>query len=223
MPIKFFSITLALSLAFSAHLFRLPTAYGQAGEITIVAIGDSLMAGHNLPLGEGFPEQLEIRLEADGYQINMVSAGVSGDTSSGGRARMEWVLGGVSGKPDLVIVELGANDALRGVEPSITRGNIDFMVGRLTERGIPVMIMGMVAPINLGAEYQQEFDSIFPDIASKYGADLYPFFLEGVAAIPTLNLSDGIHPNEAGIAEMVSRIAPRVASILDRIGQASGQ
>lgn len=187
-------------------------------QIAILAFGDSLTAGYGLPAGEGFTDKLEIWLnENSDKSIKVYNGGVSGDTTSGGRARLDWGMAPIKGgKPDLVILSLGGNDALRGVTPDITRANIDAMVKSLTEKNIPMLLAGMMATPSWGAEYVKAFDSIYPDMAAKYGVPLYPFFLDGVAADPTLNQSDGIHPNEEGVAIIVSKIGPKVLEVLSR-------
>jgi acyl-CoA thioesterase-1 len=183
---------------------------------TIVVMGDSLSAGYNLPPGAAFPAQLEIWLTEKGAAVVVVNAAVSGDTSAGGLARMEWAVSGQPGTdPDLVIVEFGGNDALRGFEPSLTRSNLAQMIETLKDHQIPVLLAGMRAPPNMGREYETEFNGLYADLAKKYGVYFYPFFLEGVAAIPELNLSDGIHPNEKGIAVIIEKIGPFVLAALN--------
>lgn len=177
----------------------------------IVGFGDSLMAGYQLAPGEGFPEQLEAALRRDGHDVEVANAGVSGDTTSGGLARLDW---SVPDGTDLVILELGANDMLRGVDPAIPRKNLDAMIARLKERDIAVLLAGMVAAPNLGKEYGAAFDAIYPDLARKHGLRLYPFFLEGVATDASLLLADGIHPNASGVARMVEGILPTVEEML---------
>lgn len=181
----------------------------------IVALGDSLTAGYNLPPGESFPAQLEAALRARGLNVSVANAGVSGDTSSGGRARLDWALSSVAGKPDLVIVEFGGNDVLRGIEPSITRANIDAILEDLGERDIPVLLAGMQAPPNMGRDYAEEFNALYPALAQKHDVPFYPFFLDGVVFDPDLKLGDGIHPNGRGVGVMVERILP---SVLDALG-----
>ena len=182
----------------------------------IVVLGDSLSAGYNLPPGAAFPAQLENWLSDRGAVVEVVNAAVSGDTSSGGLARIDWAVSGGSGNgPDLVIVEFGGNDALRGLEPSLTRSNLAQMIEILKEYRIPVLLAGMRAPPNMGREYAAEFDSIYAELAQEYGVYYYPFFLEGVAMIPELTLSDGIHPNQNGIGVIVGNIGPLVLAALD--------
>lgn len=180
---------------------------------TIVALGDSLTAGYLLAPGEGFVPQLQKALQAKGYKDVVVSdAGVSGDTSSGGLGRLDW---GVGPDTDAVILELGANDALRGVDPKLTRANLEEIVARLQKRKIPVLLAGMLAPPNMGANYGKAFNAIYPELAAKYGLVFYPFFLDGVAANEKLTLEDGMHPNAEGVAVIVRRILPKVEALID--------
>ncbi|TIU48689.1 MAG: arylesterase [Mesorhizobium sp.] len=179
----------------------------RAEPFKIVGFGDSLMAGFGLGPGQGFTDKLQAALRARGHDVTVADAGVSGDTSSGGLARLDW---SVPDGTQLVILELGANDMLRGVSPDITRKNLDAMLGKLNERKIAVLLAGMRAAPNLGADYQNAFDAIFPNLAGKYAVPLYPFFLDGVAGQPTLELEDGLHPNAGGVDLMVERILPTV-------------
>ncbi|ESW77903.1 arylesterase [Mesorhizobium sp. M0761] len=179
----------------------------RAETFTIVGFGDSLMAGFGLGPGDGFTDKLQAALRAKGHDVTVANAGVSGDTSSGGLARLDWSV------PDgtrLVILELGANDMLRGVSPSITEKNLDDMLAKLKARKIAVLLAGMRAAPNLGADYQNAFDAIYPKLAAKYDVPLYPFFLDGVAGQSGLQLEDGLHPNPKGVAAMVERIMPAV-------------
>ena len=187
--------------------------------INIVAFGDSLTAGYGLAANEAFPVQLQRALDAKGLAVNVVNAGVSGDTSAGGLSRLDW---SVPDGTDAVILELGANDALRGFDPEITRKALDTMLRRLKERKISVLLCGMVAPPNLGAEYGRAFNSIYPDLAAQTGAILYPFFLAGVAADPKLNQRDGLHPTAAGVAVIVERILPQVEQLIARAKASHG-
>jgi len=193
----------------------LVTAYPRAAEraVNIVAFGDSLTAGYGLSANEAFPVQLQRALEAKGLAVDVVNAGVSGDTTTGGLSRLDW---SVPDGTDAVILELGANDALRGVDPAITRNALDAMLRRLKERKIAVLLCGMVAPPNLGTEYGRAFNSIYPDLAAQSGAILYPFFLTGVAADSKLNQRDGLHPTAAGVAVIVDRILPQVEQLIAR-------
>lgn len=179
----------------------------------MLAFGDSLTAGYGLPQDESFPAQLAEALAAAGHPARVINAGVSGDTSAGGANRIDWAL---ADNPDLVILELGANDGLRGFEPSQTRKNLDIILEKSLASGARVLFTGMLAPRNLGQDYAAEFDAVFPDLAEKYpDAVFYPFFLDGVAADPSLNQDDGIHPNAAGVAVIVDRIMPYVIKALE--------
>ena len=179
--------------------------------VEIVALGDSLTSGYGLGPGEAFPEQLEGALRERGYDVSVANAGVSGDTALDGLARLEW---SVPAAADIVIVGLGANDALRGIDPAITRNALSDIVGRLTARGQAVLLAGMLAPPNLGEEYAAAFDAIYPEIAAQYEVPLYPFLLKGVAADATLNQADGMHPTAAGVAEIVEQILPAVEPLV---------
>ncbi len=178
----------------------------------ILDFGDSLTAGYGLAPDQAFPPRLQAALQRRGIETRVVNAGVSGDTTAGGLARLDWAL---ADKPDLVILALGANDALRGIDPAAVRGNLDKMIRRIETTGAKVLLVGMLAPPNWGEEYKTEFDRIFPDLARTYGVPLYPFFLEGVAMKPELNQPDGLHPNERGVAVLVDRIAPVVARLVE--------
>jgi acyl-CoA thioesterase-1 len=185
----------------------------------IVAFGDSLMAGYGLPADAAFPVRLEAALKAKGYDVRVIGAGVSGDTASGGLARLDWAIpAGV----EAAIVELGANDALRGIDPRVTRDALDAIVRRLKEKRIEVLLAGMQAPRNFGAEYTTGFDAIYADLAKKHGVLLYPFFLEGVATDPKLNLRDGLHPTAKGIDAIVGRILPAVEQLIARVRARTG-
>lgn len=177
----------------------------------IVGFGDSLMAGYGLQPGESFPEKLEKALRARGHDVVIANAGVSGDTTSGGLARLDW---SVPDGTDLVILELGANDMLRGVSPAITEKNLDEMIARLKARNITVLLAGMRAAPNLGSGYVEAFDGIYSRLADKHDVSLYPFFLDGVAADRSLLLEDGMHPNAAGIDRMVERFLPAVERLI---------
>ncbi|PWK76132.1 arylesterase [Aminobacter sp. AP02] len=201
---------MAFKQLFAAALFILATALGapaSAEPFRIVGLGDSLMAGYGLGPGEGFPEKLEAALRARGHDVVIANAGVSGDTTSGGLSRLDW---SVPDGTQLVILELGANDMLRGIAPGITEKNLDAMISRLKQRNIPVLLAGMRAAPNLGADYQAAFDGIYPRLAEKYGVALYPFFLDGVVADRKLLLEDGMHPSAEGIERMVENALPTV-------------
>ena len=184
----------------------------------ILALGDSLTAGYGLPPDEAFPAVLQAKLAADGIPATVSNGGVSGDTSAGGFARLDWAL---ADKPDYVLLELGANDALRGIDPKVTRDNLDKILARLTERGVHVLLLGMEAPTNWGADYRKEFDAIYPALAAKYRVPLYPFFLDGVALDASLNQQDGMHPNRRGVRIVVDRIAPYVERLIAGAGPAA--
>jgi acyl-CoA thioesterase I len=188
------------------------TAVPAAGRVPVILdFGDSLTAGLGLPAEQAFPARLEDWLHQRGIEARVINAGVSGDTTAGGLARLDWAL---ADKPELVIVALGANDALRGIEPSTVRDNLDKMIEKIETSGAKVLLLGMLAPPNWGEEYKHAFDEIFPELARRHHLPLYPFFLEGVAMKPELNQPDGIHPNERGVAVLVDRIAPLVARVL---------
>ena len=185
----------------------------QADEIRLLLFGDSLTAGYGLPASDAFPEILRAGLRAKGLAVRVINSGVSGDTTAAGRARMAWALGD---KPQAVVIELGANDGLRGIDPAHTRANLDAIIARFKSAGVRVLLAGMRAPPNLGREYGAEFNSIFPDLAGKHRVALYPFFLEGVVAHQDLNQRDGIHPNAAGVQIIVRNILPYVVKLLER-------
>jgi acyl-CoA thioesterase-1 len=215
-PVRQFVIGLtALVLGLGA----LPAAAQQARPVTIVALGDSLTAGYGLGPAEAFPVRLEAALKAKGHAVTVQNAGVSGDTSAGGLERLDWAVGeGV----DAVILELGANDALRGIDPAVTRRNLDAIIGRLKERGIAVLLTGMLAPPNMGSTFAAAFNPIFPELAAKHGVLFDPFFLDGVAADAALNLSDGMHPNARGVEAVVRRILPKVEELIAEVRSRRG-
>lgn len=182
----------------------------------IAVLGDSLTAAFGLEVADGFPARLQRALDAEGYACEVLDAGVSGDTSAGGLARLDWML---ADQPSHVIVELGANDALRAVPPEETLRNLDGILTRLEAEGIPVLLAGMLAPPNLGRTYGQAFAAVYTDLAERHEVPLYPFFLDGVAGQPTLNQRDGIHPTAEGVAVIVGRMLPTVIAWL---GDAAG-
>jgi acyl-CoA thioesterase I len=184
--------------------------------VKLVVLGDSLSAGLGLPAQQAFPTKLQKALQDKGIVVDMTNAGVSGDTSSGGRDRLDW---SVPDGTDGVIIELGANDALRGIDPDLTRAALTEIVQRLKARKIAVMLCGMLAPPNYGADYAARFNSIYPDLAKKFGVPLYPFFLDGVAADAKLNQADGIHPTAAGVDIIVKNILPTVEAFLGTIAE----
>ena len=182
--------------------------------IKVVALGDSLTAGFQLRGSAAFPVQLERALKAKGFAVEVANAGVSGDTSSGGLARLDW---SVPEGTDAVILELGANDMLRGIDPKVTRDALSEIVQRLKARRIEVLLCGMLAAPNMGADYGRVFDAIYPELAAANDLLLYPFFLDGVVADPKLNIGDGLHPTGEGVAKIVSGILPKVEAMLARI------
>lgn len=196
-------------------------AAAAAGEpVTILALGDSLTAGYDLPPDDAFPVRLEKTLRTRGHDVRLVNAGVSGDTTAGGLARLEWLLSGET--PDAVIVELGANDALRGLPPAKAEENLAAILKILQDRGIPVLLAGMMAPRNLGPEYVAAFDGLYPRLAERFDVPLYPFFLEGVALQDRYLLSDGLHPNADGVQVIVDNILPHVEALIERARRAGG-
>lgn len=206
------TVLLAMVLAVVPALMGLRSA--SAEPITLVTLGDSLTAGYGLGTGEGFAPRLEQALKGKGHDVKVIDAGVSGDTASGGLSRLDWAV------PDgtrAVIVELGANDALRGIDPRVTEQALDQILSRLAARNIAVLLAGMMAPPNMGDDYARSFNEIYPRLAEKHGAVLYPFFLDGVAGNPALNLPDGMHPTAAGIDVIVERILPSVEQLLAKV------
>jgi len=185
-----------------------------AKTISLVGFGDSLMAGYQLPPGDGFPEKLQAALTAKGVEVSIANAGVSGDTTAGGLARIDW---SVPDGTDGVILELGGNDALRGIPPEESEKNLDQIIARLKERGVAVLLVGMLAPPNMGGDYAGRFNSIYEKLAQKHGVALYPFFLDGVALDAGLKLEDGMHPNSKGIDVMVERMEPAITQFLGTI------
>ncbi len=208
-------LTMALTGAGSA-LAGSP-AGGGAKPIKMVVLGDSLSAGLGLSASDAFPAKLQKALKDKGINVEMSNAGVSGDTASGGRDRLDW---SVPEGTRAVIVELGANDALRGLDPAVTRAALSDILTRLKARNIAVMLCGMMAPPNYGREYAERFNTIYPDLAKSFGVPLYPFFLDGVAADAKLNQADGIHPTPQGVDIIVNNIMPTVEAFL---GPLSGQ
>jgi acyl-CoA thioesterase-1 len=206
-----------------ATLLMMGTAFAQAPtaaekkSIKMVVLGDSLSAGLGLPASAAFPARLQKSLKLNGIDVDMINAGVSGDTSSGGRDRLDW---SVPEGTEAVILELGANDALRGIDPKLTRMALTDILTRLKARGIAVMLCGMKAPPNYGADYSARFNAIYPDLAKSFAVPLYPFFLEGVAADARLNQADGLHPTAEGVDVIVKNILPSVEAFL---GAISGQ
>jgi acyl-CoA thioesterase-1 len=199
-----------LLTAMSAH-----QALGQAPrEVRILALGDSLTAGYGLARAEGFVAQLQAALRAKGVPATVIDAGVSGDTSAGGRARLDWAL---ADRPDVAIVALGGNDLLRGLNPEATYANLNDILTRLAGRNIPVLLAGMLGPRNLGQEFVTAFEGAYQRLSREHDVVFYPFFLDGVAGDAALNQPDGIHPNARGVAVMVERIMPSVEALLARV------
>ena len=192
----------------------------RAEPLRVLAFGDSLTAGYLLPADAAFPAQLERRLRADGFDATVVNAGVSGETTAGGLARADFALGEGA---DLVILELGANDMLRGVDPKVTSANLDKLVTEIEARKAAVLLAGMVASGNFGPDYKARFDAVFPDLAARRGLPIYPFFLSGVAGDKALVLPDGLHPNADGAARIAGGIAPLVEQSLARLKNAREQ
>lgn len=210
-------LVLALALLGAEPVFAQTSAAIAAAPIKMVVLGDSLSAGFGLAGSDAFPEKLQKALKVNGIEVEMINAGVSGDTSSGGRDRLDW---SVPQGTQAVIVELGANDALRGTDPALTRTALTDIVTRLKARGIAVLLCGMLAPPNYGSDYAARFNKIYPDLASSAGVALYPFFLQGVAADVKLNQADGLHPTAEGVDVIVRNILPTVQAFL---GTVAGQ
>lgn len=200
-------------LAVGALLVQAQIA-GAADPVKIVVLGDSLTAGFNLPAGAAFPARLERALRAKGHAVEIANAGVSGDTASGGLARLDW---SIPDGTEAVIVELGANDMLRGLDPKVTQRALDEIVRRLSDRRIAVLLAGMRAIPNLGIDYVNGFETIYPEVAAKYDVLFYPFFLDGVAGEAKLNQRDGLHPTAAGIDVIVAGILPKAEELLTRV------
>jgi acyl-CoA thioesterase-1 len=182
----------------------------------LLVIGDSITAGYGLPADQAFPVKLEAALRKRGHDIEVINGGISGDTTAGGRARLAWAL---HARPDFVIIELGGNDGLRGIDPADTRANLDAMLTALKKAKIPVLLTGMMAPRNLGPDYAKAFDAIFPALAKKHDVMLYPFFLDGIALDPRYNQADLIHPNPKGVDIVVRRILPAVEKLIGKAGK----
>lgn len=206
-------ISILLPLAFVLTLTLAMIAISNAqdeSDITILAFGDSLIAGYGLEAEYSFPSRLEAALRARGFSVRVINAGLSGDTTGGGLDRLDWVL---SEEIEAVILELGANDALRGLSPQQAKKNLAAMIEKLQTHDLPILLAGMRAPLNLGIKYISAFDAIYPELARQYGVPLYPFFLEGVALRPHLNLPDGLHPNPEGVDRIVENILPHVENL----------
>ena len=204
----------AVLLAAALSLYPAIAAVKDAPTLKIIAFGDSLVAGLGVAAEAAFPSVLQEKLRAEGYNVAIINAGVSGDTTSGGLARLDWTL---AGGADGVILELGANDMLRGIDPDITKAALDAMLAKLKAMNIKVLIAGMKATPSLGPEFKSRFDAIYPELAKKYDLPLYPFFLDGVAGDPSVKQPDGLHPNPAGVQRIVASILPTVRGFLSQL------
>jgi acyl-CoA thioesterase-1 len=213
-PGKVQRLAAALTLALVVLAWTAVVAGAAGRPVKIVVLGDSLSAGYQLPASAAFPAQLEAALKGKGRVVEVVNAGVSGDTSSGGLARLDW---SVPAGTDAVIVELGANDMLRGIEPKVTRAALETIVRRLKARGIEVLLCGMLAAPNLGSEYSRAFNRIYPELAAAHDLVFDPFFLDGIAGNAALNQGDGLHPTASGVAAIVARILPKVETLIARV------
>ena len=210
-------LVLGMALMAASSAFAQAPAAGAGKPIKMVVLGDSLSAGLGLSVSAAFPARLKESLKIKGIDVDMINAGVSGDTSSGGRDRLDW---SVPEGTDAVILELGANDALRGIDPQVTRAALTDILARLKARKVAVLLCGMLAPPNYGSDYSARFNAIYPDLAKSFGVPLYPFFLEGVAADARLNQADGLHPTAEGVDVIVKNILPTVEAF---VGAISGQ
>jgi acyl-CoA thioesterase-1 len=204
-------LVLIMALMTGGPAFSQTPAVGPAKPVKMVVLGDSLSAGLGLSASAAFPQRLQKSLESKGIKVDMINAGVSGDTSSGGRDRLDW---SVPEGTEVVILELGANDALRGTDPAVTRAALSDILTRLKARKIAVLLCGMLAPPNYGAEYAARFNTIYPELSKSFDVPLYPFFLEGVAADAKLNQADGLHPTAQGVDIIVKNILPMVEALL---------
>jgi acyl-CoA thioesterase-1 len=197
-----------------ALFLLLASAPSFAADRLVLAFGDSLTAGYGLKQSESYPAKLEAALRRSGIPATVHNGGVSGETTAGGRARLAWQLQGLKAKPDLIILELGANDMLRGMDPGAARANLDAMLVELKRRRIPVLLTGMLAAPNLGAAYRRQFDAVYPALARKHGVAFYPFFMRGVAGDPRLLQPDGLHPTAKGVPVIVRGLLPQVKTAL---------
>ena len=214
-PLAAASIAVVLAVG---HLLltglAMPASARTEKPVRIIAFGDSLVAGYRLATAEAFPAQLDKALKAKGHSVEVIGAGVSGDTTEAGLARIDWA---VADGAEAVILELGANDALRGIDPAVTRRNLGAIIERLEAKGAKILLAGMRAPRNWGKDYVRQFEAIYPDLAAKHRLVLYPFFLEGVALDPALILDDGLHPNARGVSRMVDGILPSVEKLIAEV------
>jgi acyl-CoA thioesterase-1 len=209
-------LVLSLALVMAGPALAQTPVVNVTKPVKMVVLGDSLSAGYGLPAAAAFPVRLQKSLKLNGIDVDMINAGVSGDTTSGGRDRLDW---SVPEGTEAVIVELGANDALRGTDPAVTRAALSDILARLKARGIAVLLCGMLAPPNYGADYSARFNAIYPDLAKSFGVPLYPFFLEGVAARAPLNQADGLHPTAEGVEVIVKNILPAVEAFVGPISR----
>jgi len=207
-------VTAVTLIACAMLMFGSGTVEAADRPVKIVALGDSLTAGYGLNKPDAFPEQLEKALKAKGIAVAIENAGVSGDTASGGLSRLDWSVGDGT---EAVILELGANDMLRGTDPKVTRAALESIIERLKARKIEVLLAGVRAGRNMGEDYSRDFDAIFPDLARKHDLVYYPFFLEGIATQAKFALQDGLHPNAAGVSQIVSGIMPKVEELILRV------
>lgn len=203
---------LALVLCLAAGAGHAQSGPAQSGAVKIAILGDSLAAGYGVKPEQAFPARLQAALQQQARNVTILNHGVSGDTTAGGVGRIDWML---ADKPDIVLVELGGNDALRGSDPAGTERNLDAIITKLKDAGVTVWLAGMLAPRNYGPEYAAQFDGLYKRLADKHGVPLYPFFLDGVAQDPALNQADGIHPNPKGVDTVVERILPFITKNLD--------
>jgi acyl-CoA thioesterase-1 len=208
----FNSLLIAILYASIGHAQTAPAAPAKAEPVKLAILGDSLAAGYGVSPAQAIPVRLEAALRKDGRNVPVINHGVSGDTTAGGLERIDWML---ADKPDIVMVELGGNDALRATDPATTERNLDAIITKLKAAGVTVWLAGMLAPRNFGSEYTQQFDGLYKRLAGKHAVPLYPFFLDGVAQDPALNQPDGIHPNPKGVDVIVERILPFVTKNLD--------
>jgi acyl-CoA thioesterase-1 len=209
---RFAAAVNSLLIAILCATIAATVAHAQTAPIKLAVLGDSLAAGFGVSPAQAIPARLETALRKEGRNVTVINHGVSGDTTAGGLERVDWML---ADKPDIVMVELGANDALRALDPATTERNLDAIISKLKAAGATVWLAGMLAPRNFGPEYAQQFDALYKRLADKHGVPLYPFFLDGVAQDPKLNQADGIHPNPAGVDVIVERLLPFVTKNLD--------
>ena len=209
-----FRLCLFLIVLTVSNVQPVPANNTSESALRLLVLGDSLSAGYGLQPEDSFPAQLEDAIYDAGYDVRVINAGVSGDTTAGGLSRLDWAL---ADKPHIVLVELGGNDALRGLPPAETFANLDAILARLKKNDISVILAGMRAPRNLGDDYATAFDAVYPRLAQKYDLPFYPFFLQGVALDPALNQADGIHPNARGVKEIVRRILPLLETELKKV------